>query len=136
MAMNDIEIKIPVALIQSWIIRRQAVAFGEDAVDEAAALELAREVIAIVASFRQLLSVAPPYRPHGLPEIEMIEEPDLIDAILRVVRGFLPEDVSQAAQENEWLTGQFSRIHADELYMRFLRVCDAVNNTDLASLED
>jgi hypothetical protein len=134
--MTDIELKIPLALTESLIIRRMAVVFGES-VDTTSALELACELHAIIDGYRRLRSVEPPYvgsNRYELMDIAAIEEPDMVLTILNTALGWWPEDEAAAASQSEWIAGQFSQADADDLYERYLRLCDRINGTDLASL--
>jgi hypothetical protein len=131
--MTDLELKIPLALTESLIIRRMADVFGES-VDEAQAGELARELHAIIEGYRLLKSVEPPYmgsNRYELMDIAAIEEPDMVLSILTTALGWWPKD---EGMHGYWIWEKFDNADADDLYARYLRLCDRINGTDNASL--
>jgi hypothetical protein len=65
---------------------------------------------------------------EGIPELEDIEETDLVLAIWRSAFDDSPTDISAG----DWLLAQFHRMGADELYDRYLVLCDEINGTDFA----
>jgi hypothetical protein len=54
----------------------------------------------------------------------------MVFAILRTALGWWAADDAAAALEFSWIWDQFDRVHGEELYDRYLRVCDAINNTN------
>jgi hypothetical protein len=120
--MQDIELKIPVELTASRIERRASISAE-------AANQLAIELHAIVANYRQLFALRPPCDHYGLSE-----ETDVIETILRTAVDVWPSDKGAAAVESMWLAESLSAIDGDDLYERFLRLCDKINGTDLADL--
>jgi hypothetical protein len=129
--MSDIELKISVELLESWIIRRLAIVYGED-VDISPARGLAEELHAIVAAYLSLYLVRAPDRsPEPNEEFTKV---DMLFAILRTALGWWPADGDVEADESVWIMEQFDRADGDELYQRYVRVSDKINNTDIASL--
>jgi hypothetical protein len=59
----EIVLTIPIELVQSLIIRRTAIVYGESgAFSEAKAMECAKELAAIIETYRNLRSVSPQKR--------------------------------------------------------------------------
>jgi hypothetical protein len=125
----DITIVITPALTKARIIRRMASTLGEP-IDESLAQELASDLHELVADFRQAYRAQPP-RPRDA-DVEAIEEADVVDAILRNAVGLVPEDGETAMQDACWVDEQL--IGLADLYERFVRIRDAINGTDIASL--
>jgi hypothetical protein len=123
-AVSDISHVIPVTLTATRIIRHGKVD------DEAKAQALAEELHRIVHGYLNLLSVRPPDR-YPLPD--KFTKADMIDTILRTAIGMWSAD---EGAESVWIYEQFSRVDGDELYERYLRICDAINGTDIANLLD
>jgi hypothetical protein len=126
--MADIVLKIPVELTESWIIRRMAIVYGDD-VDISPARGLAEELHAIAAAYENLHSVRPP-DDDTLPE-DFVKA-DALFAILRTTFDWWPKDGDATADESVWIMEQFDRVDGDELYERYLRLSDTINNTDIA----
>jgi hypothetical protein len=105
--MNDIELKIPLALTEARIIRRGNVGGAE-------AYDLALELHAIVAAYRQLYAVRPACE-RNYPAGD-IEEADVIETILRTVIGETTES------EIDWLYERLEAVDGEELYERFVRL--------------
>jgi hypothetical protein len=120
--MQDIELKIPVELT-AWRIE------GHARITAEAARPMAIELHAIIAAYRQLFVLRPP----GDYYTEF-EETDVVETILRTAINVWPSDEDAAAHENMWLFERFSAVDGDELYDRYLRLCDKINGTDLADL--
>jgi hypothetical protein len=118
--MHDIELRIPVELTASRIERRASISAE-------AANQLAIELHAIVADYRQLFALRPPSDHYGLSE-----ETDVIETILRTAVDVWPSDKAAAAVESMWLFERFDAVDGDELYERFLRLCCKISGTDLA----
>ena len=117
---TDIDLRITVEFTATMIIRCSVIK------DEATARALALELHEIIGLFRGFYSARPPYEHELLekmPDLEEIEETDLVLAIWRTAF-----DIS-AFLEGEWLYDQFERVGADELYERYLRLCDKINGT-------
>jgi hypothetical protein len=117
--MHDIELRIPVELTASRIERRASISAE-------AANQLAIELHAIVGDYRQLFALRPPSDHYGLSE-----ETDVIETILRTAVDVWPSDKGAAAVESMWLAGSLSAIDGDDLYERFLRLCEKINGTNL-----
>jgi hypothetical protein len=100
-------------------------------ITQALAEELARELHGIVAdvqtSFAKRLDTD-----RGIA----FEATDVIQAVLRTVVGFWPDDEDAAADEAIWLMGMLTEAGGDELYLRYMHLCDFINLTDLAGLCD
>jgi hypothetical protein len=62
--------------------------------------------------------------------------PDTLFAILRTAFDWWPKDEDAAADESIWIFTQFRQVDGEELYDRFLRVCDRINNTDVMNSGD
>jgi hypothetical protein len=120
--MQDIELKIPVELTASRIERRASISAE-------AANQLAIELHAIVANYRQLFALRPPCD-HYTPS----EETDVVETILRTAVDVWPSDEDAVAAESMWLFERFDAVDGDELYDRYLRLCDKINGTDWADL--
>ena len=120
--MQDIELRIPVELTASRIERRASISAE-------AANQLAIELHAIVADYRQLFALRPPCD-HYAPS----EETDVVETILRTAVDVWPLDKDAAASESMWLAACFSTVDGDELYERFLRLCCKISGTDLADV--
>jgi hypothetical protein len=120
--MQDIELKIPVELTAMRIQ-------GRASVSAATAHQLAIELHAIVAAYRQLFAVRPP----GRCFVDN-EETDVVETILRTAVDLWPRDGDEVAYESVWLIERFSAVDGDELYERYLRLFDRINGTDFADL--
>jgi hypothetical protein len=140
---NIIKLEISTELLESWIIRRMAVVYGEG-VDIAPARGLAEELITVLTGYLNLQTVRPPWRllkdfsseePAPAEEkakIEAITVPDLLFAVLRTALGWWPEDSNATADESCWILEQFDAVDGDELYERYLRLSDKINHTKIA----
>jgi hypothetical protein len=120
--MQDIELRIPVELTAARIE-------GQAQISAEAADQLAIELHAIVADYRQLFALRPPCD-HYAPS----EETDVVETILRTAVNVWPSDKDAAAHESMWLFERFDAVDGDELYERYLRLCDKINGTDLAQI--
>lgn len=120
--MQDIELRIPVALTALRIE-------GHSQVSAEAANQLAIELHAIVADYRQLFALRPP-----CDHYEPCEETDMVETILRTAVNIWPSDQAAAAHESMWLFERFDAVDGDELYERFLRLCCKISGTDLADV--
>jgi hypothetical protein len=121
--MSDITHVIPVTLTAARIIRHGKV-------DEAEALALAEELHRIVHDYVDLLSVR---APDHYPLSDEFTKADMIDTILRTALGVWSAD---EGAESAWICDQFSRVDGDELHERYLRICDAINGTEIGNLLD
>jgi hypothetical protein len=125
----DIDLKITVEFTGTMIIRCDVIK------DEAQAHALALELHEVIGIFRGLYSVRPPYQRELLekmPDLEEIEETDLVLAIWGTAFDICPTNERAALLEVDWLYDQFERIGADELYDRYMRLCDKINGTNFA----
>jgi hypothetical protein len=120
--MQEIELRIPVELTALRIE-------GHSQISAETANQLAIELHAIVADYRQLFALRPPCEHY-----EPCEEADMVETILRTAIDIWPSDEDAAAHESIWLFERFDAVDGDELYERFLRLCDKINGTDLADL--
>jgi hypothetical protein len=120
--MQDIELRIPVELTALRIE-------GHSHISAEAANQLAIELHAIVADYRQLFALRPP-----CDHYEPCEEIDVVETILRTAVDIWPSDEDEVAGESMWLFERFDAVDGDELYERYLRLCDKINGTDLADL--
>jgi hypothetical protein len=121
--MPDIELRIPVELTASRIERRGSI--SAEAADQ-----LAIELHGIVADYRQLFALRPP----PCDAYAESEETDVVETILRTAVDVWSSDKDEVAAESIWLFERFNAVDGDELYDRYLRLCDKINGTDLADL--
>jgi hypothetical protein len=143
---KPILLEIPLALSQSLIIRRSAIVYGEvNAFSESEALELARELHAIVEAYLNFYSVRPPIRVvrpgtdeedrDGEAMIEAVMPGDMVFAIILTALDYWPQDGRVAASDSVWLMAGLTDVDpTEELYHRYLRLSDKINNTDIADL--
>jgi hypothetical protein len=127
--MIDIDLNLTVEFTATMIIRCNVIK------DEPKARALALELHEIIELFRRFYSVRPPYEGELLKELsdlEEIEGTDLVLMIWRTAFDIYPKTESMALLEGEWLDYQFGRIGADELYERYMRLCDKINGTKYA----
>ena len=120
--MQDIELRIPVELTASRIE-------GHAQISAEAANQLAIELHAIVAHYRQLFALRPPCDAYAKSE-----EIDVVETILRTAVDVWPSDADEVASESMWLAEMFMAVDGDELYERYLRLFDKINGTHLADL--
>ena len=120
--MQDIELRIPVELTALRIE-------GRSHISAEAANQLAIELHALVADYRQLFALRPPCNPYSPSE-----ETDVVETILRTAVDVWPSDEASAAVESMWLFERFDAVDGDELYERFLRLCCKISGTDLADV--
>jgi hypothetical protein len=120
--MQDIDLRIPVELTASRIQ-------GHAQISAEAARQMAIELHGIIAAYRQLFAVRPPYESF----VEH-EETDVVETILRTAVDLWPLDGDEIAYESVWLFERFSAVDGDELYERYLRVFDKINGTNFADL--
>jgi hypothetical protein len=120
--MQDIELRIPVALTATRIR-------GRASVSAETAHQMAIELHGIVAAYRQLFAVRPPcgYFVDN-------EETDVVETVLRTAVDVWPLDGDDVAYESVWLFERFSAVDGDELYERYLRLFDKINGTNFADL--
>jgi hypothetical protein len=128
---KKIAIEITSELLESLIIRRLAIVFGEGADVLASARRMAEELRAILTDYLDLFSVRPPDR---YPEPDGFTKADFMFAILRTTLGWWPEDNDAAGQESIWIMGQFDRVDGQELYDRWLKLADQINGTNIADI--
>jgi hypothetical protein len=138
---RSINIKITPELLEALVFRRLGIVYGDRA-DLKSAPGLAEELFRILEGFQNLRSVEPPKRPpigvtaEDAAGIERIELPDMQLAILKTILGWESKDVDANANEGLWLQGQFSMVDGNEIYERFLKLYDAVNDTDISTSGD
>jgi hypothetical protein len=88
--------------------------------------ELAAEVHDIIACVQRSYSA-------GLRRGSLdAEEIDVVQTVLRTVVDIWPSEKEDAADERAWLMERLTAID-DELYRRYLRLCDRVNGTDFSA---
>ena len=61
------------------------------------------------------------------------QESDVIQTLVRTVVDFSTSNKDAAADEGEWLMDVLSYLGGHELYLRYMRLSDRVNGTDLAT---
>jgi hypothetical protein len=120
--MQDIELKIPVELT-AWRIE------GHARITAEAARQMAVELHAIIAAYKQLFVLRPPCEHYT-----EFEETDVVETILRTAINVWPSDGDEVAAESIWLFERFDAVDGDELYERYLRLSDKINGTDWADL--
>jgi hypothetical protein len=139
--MAGITLKITTELLETLIIRRMAVVYGND-VDIAPARRLAQEYVAIADAWLALYAVRPPGpKPYPLPDEFVRDDPlpdefvrdDFMFTLLTATLGWWPDDDS-ASEHSVWLYVQFDRVDGDELYLRWLKLSDEINDSDIASI--
>jgi hypothetical protein len=106
--MQDIDLRIPVELTASRIQ-------GHAQISAEAARQMAIELHGIIAAYRQLFAVRPPYESF----VEH-EETDVVETILRTAVDVWPLDGDEVAYESVWLFERFSAVDGAELYERYL----------------
>jgi hypothetical protein len=60
------------------------------------------------------------------------EETDVVETILRTAVDVWPLDEGAGAAESVWLYERLEAVDGDELYDRYLRLCDKINGTNIA----
>jgi hypothetical protein len=123
--MQDIELRIPVELTTARIQR------ANPSLAEHAVYELAVELHKSVGFVLKLYSVRPTCESYAESE-----ETDLVDTILRTAVDMWPRDKDTAARESIWVAECFMAVDGDELYERYLLLCDKINGTDIAKFLD
>ena len=88
--------------------------------------ELAAEVHDIIACVQRFYSAGLRRGSHADEEI------DVVQTLLRTVVDIWPSDKGDAANESVWLMDRLTDID-DELYLRYMRLCDRVNGTDFVT---
>ena len=71
--------------------------------------------------------------PHSLGLTPLSKEDDVIQTLRRTVIDFSTSDKDAAADEGEWLMYVLSYLGGHELYLRYMRLSDRVNGTDLVA---
>ena len=94
-------------------------------INEETAGELAAEVRDIIACVQHSYSAGR----RGSPDDEEI---DVVRTFLRTVVDIWPSEEGGAANESVWLMERLTDID-DELYLRYMRLCDRVNGTDFVA---
>jgi hypothetical protein len=134
-----VNLEIPVRLLTSWIIRRMAIVYGNNG-DLTQARVLADELTEIIDEYLALAAETPPDSPsdalldnlnyHG--HDEDFVRTDFIFALIRCALDWWPQDDDTTASESVWVMEQFMHVGGDDLYKRWLRLTDKINNTDIA----
>jgi hypothetical protein len=119
--MPSIQLTIPADLTTAQIRR------VNPSINEETAQELAAELHDIVACVQRYFA-APPC---NWPFPAALVESDVIQTVLRTAVDFWPSDQSAAAGESVWVMEMLDSAGGDELYLRYLRLYDRVNGTDL-----
>jgi hypothetical protein len=128
---KKIAIEITSEFLESLIIRRLAIVFGEGADILASARTMAEELRAILTGYLDLYSVRPPDR---YPEPDGFTNADFLFAVLRTTLGWWPGDDDAGSEESVWIMEQFGRVDGDELYERWLELADQINGTNIADI--
>jgi len=118
--MPNVELSAPVDFMAARIRRVNR------RINKERAGELAAEVYDIIACVQR--SYCPGLR-RGSADIEAIH---VIQSLLRTVVNIWPTDEEDAVNESVWLMLSLTDID-DELYRRYMRLCDRVNGTDLSA---
>ena len=119
---TDIELSIPIDFTAIQIRRANA------SITEETAQTLAAELHDIISSARKLYSVQPSPKSNA-----KCEEIDVVETLRRTAVNVWPADQRRAANESCWLMERLTDVGGDELYVRYLRLCDSVNGTDLVT---
>jgi hypothetical protein len=96
-------------------------------VNKETARELAAELHDIIARVKSFYS-----QPCGGPTADF-EESDVIQTLLRTAVNFWPSDDAAAASESIWLMERLTFVGGHELYLRYMRLSDRINGTDLVT---
>jgi hypothetical protein len=120
--MPNIKLSYPADLTAAQIRR------VNPSINEETARELAAELHDIVAYVQSLYAT----QPRGEPTADF-EESDVIQTLLRTALDFWPRDEGAAGNESIWLMEMLTFVGGDELYLRYMRLCDRVNGTDLVT---
>ena len=118
--MTDIELSIPIDLDFTAIQFRRANA----SITEETAQILAAELDDIIESVREL---------YRAPPVFEGEEIYLFEAVWRTAVNIWPDDEAAAIEESVYVMERLTDLGGDELYLRYLRLCDSVNGDDLAT---
>jgi hypothetical protein len=121
--MPNIELSAPVDLMAARMRRVNR------SINEETAGELAAEAQEIIACVQRSYSAG---LRRGSPDDEEI---DVVRTFLRTVVDIWPSEKGDAADESVWLMERLTDID-DELYRRYMRLCDRVNGTDLFAAWD
>ena len=118
--MSSIELSIQADLTAARLRR------VNPSINEGTARELAAELHDIIACVQRHCAAQP--RPYPA-----FEESDVIQTLVRTVVDFSTSDKDAAADEGEWLRDMLSYLGGHELYLRYMRLSDRVNGTDLVT---
>ena len=118
--MSIVELSIPADLTGARFRR------VNPSMNEGTARELAAELHDIIACVQRHCAAQP--RPYPA-----FEESDVIQTLVRTVIDFSTSDKDAAANEGEWLMDVLSYLGGHELYLRYMRLTDRVNGTDLVT---
>ena len=118
--MSSVELSIPADLTGARFRR------VNPSINEGTARELAVELHDIIACVQRHCAAQP--RPYPA-----FQESDVIQTLVRTVVDFSTSNKDAAADEGEWLMDVLSYLGGHELYLRYMRLSDRVNGTDLAT---
>ena len=117
---TDIEPSIPIDITAIQIRRANA------SITEETAQILAAELQDIIKSVRELYR-APPNSDGEDEEIYLVE------AVRRTAVNIWPADEAATIEESVYVAVRLTDLGGDQLYLRYLRLSDSVNGTDLAA---
>ncbi len=115
---TDIELSIPIEFTAIQMRRANA------SITEETAQTLAAELHDIISSARKLYSV----RPSPKSNVKC-EEIDVVETLRRTAVNVWPADSEATANESCWLMERLTDVGGDELYVRYVRLCDRVIGT-------
>jgi hypothetical protein len=118
--MSSVELSIPADLTGTRFRR------VNPSMNEGTARELAAELQDIIACVQRHCAAQP--RPYLA-----FEESDVIQTLVRTVVDFSTSDKDAAANEGEWLMEMLTLLGGHKLYLRYMRLFDRVNGTDLVT---
>ena len=118
--MSIVELNIPADLTGARFRR------VNPSINEGTTRELAAELHDIIACVQRHCAAQP--KPYPA-----FEETDVIQTLVRTVVDFSTSDKDAAAHEGEWLMEMLTLLGGQELYLRYMRLSDRVNGTDLVA---
>jgi hypothetical protein len=118
--MSSVELSIPADLTAARFRR------VNPSINEVTAQELAAELHDIIACVQRHCAAQP--RPYPA-----FEENEVIQTLVHTVVDFSTSDKDAAANEGEWLMEMLTLLGGHKLYLRYMRLFDRVNGTDLVT---
>ena len=120
--MSNIELSIPADLTAAQIRR------ANPEINEETAQELAGELHDMVGCIQRSCAA------RSCEESSIaFEEIDVIETLLRTAVGIWPSDSGAVANESIWMMEMLRLAGGHELYLRYMRLSDRVNGTDLVT---